>query len=74
MWIMPLVAFLVPDIPAPLPAPCFFLPRHVLPTGKELIENLTVLRFSNRVFEPLWSRQYIRNVQVRGPVEDPSFV
>lgn len=33
--------------------------------GKELIENLTVLRFANLVFEPLWSRQYIRNVQVR---------
>ncbi|GMH46074.1 hypothetical protein BSKO_14038 [Bryopsis sp. KO-2023] len=32
--------------------------------GKELIENLTVLRFSNLIFEPLWSRQYIRNVQV----------
>lgn len=32
--------------------------------GKELIENLTVLRFSNLVFEPLWSQQYIRNVQV----------
>ncbi|KAI8464825.1 MAG: glucose-6-phosphate dehydrogenase [Monoraphidium minutum] len=32
--------------------------------GKELIENLTVLRFSNSVFEPLWSRQHIRNVQV----------
>jgi len=32
--------------------------------GKELIENLTVLRFSNLVFEPLWTRQYIRNVQV----------
>jgi len=32
--------------------------------GKELIENLTVLRFGNRVFEPLWSRQYIRNVQI----------
>ncbi len=31
--------------------------------GKELIENLTVLRFSNLVFEPLWCRQYIRNVQ-----------
>jgi len=29
-----------------------------------LIENLTVLRFANLVFEPLWSRQYIRNVQV----------
>ncbi|KAK9813989.1 hypothetical protein WJX73_008242 [Symbiochloris irregularis] len=32
--------------------------------GKELIENLTVLRFANLVFEPLWSRNYIRNVQV----------
>lgn len=32
--------------------------------GKELIENLSVLRFSNLVFEPLWSRQYIRNVQL----------
>lgn len=32
--------------------------------GKELIENLTVLRFANLVFEPLWTRQYIRNVQV----------
>jgi len=32
--------------------------------GKELIENLTVLRFANLVFEPLWSRQYIRNVQI----------
>ena len=25
--------------------------------GKELIENLTVLRFSNLVFQPLWNRQ-----------------
>ncbi|GAB4828565.1 Glucose-6-phosphate 1-dehydrogenase, variant 2 [Ancistrocladus abbreviatus] len=32
--------------------------------GKELVENLSVLRFSNLVFEPLWSRQYIRNVQI----------
>ncbi|WJZ99741.1 hypothetical protein VitviT2T_018159 [Vitis vinifera] len=32
--------------------------------GEELIENLLVLRFSNLVFEPLWSRNYIRNVQV----------
>jgi glucose-6-phosphate 1-dehydrogenase len=32
--------------------------------GKELIENLTVLRFANLVFEPLWTRQYVRNVQV----------
>ncbi|KAF3496312.1 hypothetical protein DY000_02053364 [Brassica cretica] len=32
--------------------------------GKELVENLSVLRFSNLVFEPLWSRNYIRNVQL----------
>ena len=32
--------------------------------GRNLIENLTVLRFSNLVFEPLWNRTYIRNVQV----------
>ncbi|OVA02175.1 glucose-6-phosphate dehydrogenase [Macleaya cordata] len=31
--------------------------------GKEIVENLSVLRFSNLVFEPLWSRNYIRNVQ-----------
>ncbi|KAJ1417197.1 hypothetical protein SESBI_16891 [Sesbania bispinosa] len=35
---------------------------HLL--GRNLIENLTVLRFSNLVFEPLWSRTYIHNVQV----------
>ncbi|KAJ7540282.1 hypothetical protein O6H91_10G007600 [Diphasiastrum complanatum] len=32
--------------------------------GKELIENLTVLRFSNLIFEPLWNRTFIRNIQV----------
>lgn len=31
--------------------------------GKELVENLSVLRFSNLIFEPLWSRQYIKSVQ-----------
>ena len=25
---------------------------------------MSVLRFSNLIFEPLWSRQYIRNVQL----------
>lgn len=32
--------------------------------GKELIDNLTVLRFANLIFEPLWCRDYIKNVQV----------
>jgi glucose-6-phosphate 1-dehydrogenase len=32
--------------------------------GKELIENLTVMRFSNIMFQPLWNRNYIRNVQI----------
>ena len=40
---------------------CMYRIDHYL--GKELVENLSVLRFSNLIFEPLWSRQYIRNVQ-----------
>nr|XP_017219196.1 PREDICTED: glucose-6-phosphate 1-dehydrogenase, chloroplastic-like [Daucus carota subsp. sativus] len=32
--------------------------------GKEMVENISVLRFSNLIFEPLWSRQFIRNVQL----------
>ncbi|GFH11283.1 glucose-6-phosphate 1-dehydrogenase, partial [Haematococcus lacustris] len=36
--------------------------------GKELIENLTVLRFANSIFEPLWNRQYIQNSD-RTPVQ-----
>ncbi|KAA8545284.1 hypothetical protein F0562_020068 [Nyssa sinensis] len=35
---------------------------HLL--GRNIIENLTVLRFSNLVFQPLWNRTYIRNVQI----------
>ena len=48
--------------------PCAGLTRHACSIdhylGKELIENLTVLRFSNLVFQPLWNRQFIRNVQI----------
>ncbi|KAI4326416.1 hypothetical protein MLD38_031734 [Melastoma candidum] len=32
--------------------------------GEELFDNLLALRFSNLVFEALWSRNYVRNVQL----------
>ena len=32
--------------------------------GKEVLQNLMVLRFANLVFEPLWNREYIESVQI----------
>jgi len=32
--------------------------------GKEMIQNLMVLRFANLVFEPLWNRAYVQNIQI----------
>jgi len=32
--------------------------------GKEMVQNLMVLRFANLVFEPLWNRNYIQNVTI----------
>lgn len=32
--------------------------------GKEVIQNLMVLRFANLIFEPLWNRKYIESVQI----------
>ena len=32
--------------------------------GKEVIQNLLVLRFANLVFEPIWHRDYIRSVRI----------
>jgi len=32
--------------------------------GKEMLQNLIVLRFANSVFEPIWNHQYIDNVQI----------
>lgn len=32
--------------------------------GKELVENLSVLRFANLIFEPLFCRDFVRNVQI----------
>lgn len=32
--------------------------------GKEVIQNLMVLRFANLIFEPIWNRNYISNVSI----------
>ena len=32
--------------------------------GKEVIQNLLVLRFANLIFDPMWNRSYIDNVQI----------
>ncbi len=32
--------------------------------GKELVQNILVMRFANAMFEPIWSNQYVDHVQV----------
>ena len=32
--------------------------------GKETVQNLMALRFANTIFEPLWNRNYVDNVQI----------
>jgi glucose-6-phosphate 1-dehydrogenase len=32
--------------------------------GKETVQNILVLRFANTIFEPVWNRNYISNVQI----------
>ena len=32
--------------------------------GKETVQNLMVLRFANTIFEPVWNRNYIDNIQI----------
>lgn len=32
--------------------------------GKETVQNILVLRFSNGIFEPLWNRNYIDSVEI----------
>ncbi|MCP9848374.1 glucose-6-phosphate dehydrogenase [Cyanobium sp. Morenito 9A2] len=32
--------------------------------GKETVQNILVLRFANTIFEPIWNRNFIANVQI----------
>lgn len=32
--------------------------------GKEMVQNLMILRFGNMVFDPIWNYQYIKNVTI----------
>ncbi|WP_414738941.1 glucose-6-phosphate dehydrogenase [Macrococcoides canis] len=32
--------------------------------GKDMVQNIEVIRFSNAMFEPLWNNKYISNIQV----------
>ena len=32
--------------------------------GRETVQNLLVFRFSNTIFEPVWNRNYVDNVQI----------
>lgn len=32
--------------------------------GKELVQNILVLRFANTIFEPIWNRSYVDHIQV----------
>jgi glucose-6-phosphate 1-dehydrogenase len=32
--------------------------------GKETVQNMLALRFANGIFEPIWNRQFINNVQI----------
>ena len=32
--------------------------------GKETVQNILVLRFANKIFEPLWNQRYVDHVQI----------
>jgi glucose-6-phosphate 1-dehydrogenase len=32
--------------------------------GKEMVQNIEVIRFANAIFEPLWNNRFISNIQV----------
>lgn len=32
--------------------------------GKEMVQNILALRFANSIFEPLWNKEHIENIQI----------
>ncbi len=32
--------------------------------GKEMLQNIIILRFANAIFEPIWNKNYIDNIQI----------
>ena len=47
---------------AVFPASAVFRIDHYL--GKETVQNLLAMRFSNTLFEPIWNRRYVDHVQI----------
>jgi glucose-6-phosphate 1-dehydrogenase len=37
--------------------------------GKEMVQNIEVIRFANALFEPLWNNRYISNIQITSSEE-----
>ena len=47
---------------ASFPADNIYRIDHYL--GKEMLQNILVLRFANSLFEPLWNNRYLRKIQL----------
>ncbi len=50
------------SITSVIPEECIYRIDHYL--AKEMIQNITMLRRQNSIFEPLWNRDHIDNVQI----------
>lgn len=37
--------------------------------GKEMVQNIEVIRFANAIFEPLWNNRFISNIQITSSEE-----